>query len=148
MKKKLCKLPKRKEYELHKIVEVVRKYTEVEMVVLFGSYARGNFVEKDITYDRKRGISLQYISDFDILVVLKEKDLPNPELTERRIQARINRVKQIETPTTVIVHSEEYINEKLAQRQYFFCDLVKEGVALYDSGKVKLSPGRKLGCVP
>lgn len=58
MKTDLSHLPKRKQDELRFMTEMIRKHAAAEMIVLFGSYARNEWVE-----DR-------YV-ERDILVVLR-----------------------------------------------------------------------------
>lgn len=48
-------------------------YEEVEMVITFGSYACGNFTEDPYV---EKGVSYEYQSDFDLLVVLTYEDMP------------------------------------------------------------------------
>ncbi|MEM9869321.1 MAG: nucleotidyltransferase domain-containing protein [Bacteroidota bacterium] len=45
----------------------------MEMVITFGSYARGNFTEDPYV---EKGVSYEYQSDFDLLVVLTYEDMP------------------------------------------------------------------------
>ena len=62
-------LKRNKRAEFKKIVEIIKKHVQVEMIILFGSYARGDFVE----YDEKQvqGHIETYESDFDIIVALR-----------------------------------------------------------------------------
>ena len=48
------------------------------------------------------------------------------------------------THARVIAHDIQFVNIKLAEGRYFFRDIKKEGVTLYDSGKFKLARKRKL----
>jgi len=45
MKTNLDILPKDKQEELHRVVEIIREEFKPEMIILFGSHARGNWVE-------------------------------------------------------------------------------------------------------
>ncbi|MEO1548618.1 MAG: nucleotidyltransferase domain-containing protein, partial [Bacteroidota bacterium] len=64
-------LPKSKQDELKLLAEELSAHKLVEMVILFGSYARGNWVEDQYV---EKGITYEYRSDFDILVVLTHED--------------------------------------------------------------------------
>jgi predicted nucleotidyltransferase len=57
--------------ELKIIVSIIRnKCDDVEMIILFGSYARGDYkIKADLPNDRKSG----HASDYDILVVVGQK---------------------------------------------------------------------------
>ncbi len=72
MQTSLDHLPEEKREELRLLTETIRTVcNDVEMVVLFGSYARGDYKEEeDLDPDRKSGD----VSDYDILVVTTEKD--------------------------------------------------------------------------
>jgi predicted nucleotidyltransferase len=71
MKKSLKHLPQNKQDELQKIVSAIHKNcNDIEKIILFGSYARGDYKEvKDLQDGRRTG----HISDYDILVVTEKK---------------------------------------------------------------------------
>ena len=54
------------------------------------------------------------------------------------------RHKPIKTPVSVIYHSVGQVNYRLKEGSYFFSDIKKEGIVLYDTGKLKLERIRKL----
>lgn len=65
----LSHLPEDKQRELEEIVALLRAVTEVEMIVLFGSYARGDWKEdKDLAPKRWSG----HASDYDLLVIVAD----------------------------------------------------------------------------
>ncbi|MHC4397447.1 MAG: HEPN domain-containing protein, partial [Planctomycetota bacterium] len=71
MKKTLAHLPKHKRDELELIKDIIlEKIPDVRMIVLFGSYARGQAVEDIHTEGHTTHV---YESDFDILVTTKTK---------------------------------------------------------------------------
>lgn len=65
MKKSLNHLPKLKQQEIEKIVSVIlQNCSDIEKIILFGSYARGDYKEKkDLKADRKSG----HVSDTEII---------------------------------------------------------------------------------
>jgi predicted nucleotidyltransferase len=65
-------LPDKKQFEIDRIKDIIIDVVNPEMIILFGSYAKGKYVEHK--YNSK-GITFEYISDYDFLVVTKE----NPE---------------------------------------------------------------------
>ena len=70
MKTSLTHLPQKKRTELNLIAETIRQITSPEMIILYGSYARGDYkVQADLAPDRRSG----HISDYDILVVTPDK---------------------------------------------------------------------------
>jgi predicted nucleotidyltransferase len=69
MKKSLAHLPKHKRDELKLVTDIILdECPTVLMIVLFGSYARGDWVED--TYVENH-ITYEYASDFDILVIVR-----------------------------------------------------------------------------
>jgi predicted nucleotidyltransferase len=61
MKNALTHLPAEKRQELKAIMAAIHAHPDVEMLILFGSYARGNWVED--VYEEE-GIRYHYQSDF------------------------------------------------------------------------------------
>lgn len=107
-----------------------------DFVILFGSYARGNWVEDRYAED---GITYEYKSDYDILVLTETK--LNQELSDKwRETERL--VKEMSTSASVnlIHHSYGYVKNELSYGSYFFTDVVKEGVLLFDNGRNGLTP--------
>lgn len=141
MTKLLQHLPIEKQKELKKITQLICKYSEVGMVILFGSYARGDWVEEYEEDD----IHFKYQSDFDLLIIISDicKDFEQRKL-EQAILKSINNSKTIHTPVSILVHDINFINCRLKKAQYFFSDIKKEGITLYDSGKFKLEESIEL----
>ncbi len=141
MKKSLAHLPQYKREELNLIVKIIRKqFPTSHMIILFGSYARGEWVEDTYTQDH---ITYEYISDFDILVLPRLKKTAENRRKQNSVDDLILQHKAIKTPVSVIYHSVGQINYKLKEGRYFFSDIKKEGILLYDSGQMKLERIRK-----
>jgi predicted nucleotidyltransferase len=66
MKTDLDHLPLAKREPIQRVVEIVRDGAAVEMVVLFGSYARGDWVDDPVN---------AYFSDYDFLAVVATEEL-------------------------------------------------------------------------
>ena len=105
------------------------------MIILFGSYARGDWVEDTYTQGH---ITYEYISDFDILVLTRLKKTANNFSKQNSVDDLILQHKAIKTPVSVIYHSIGQVNDRLKEGRYFFADIKKEGILLYDTGKLKL----------
>jgi uncharacterized protein len=141
MKRSLSHLPKYKREELKKITSIIKENADVEMITLFGSYARGSWVE-DIY--KEGHITYEYKSDYDILVVAKEHGLVRKLGLWDKIESIIRRSGTIRTRVALIVHDMKEVNKALSRGQYFFTDIKKEGVLLYDSKRFELAQARKL----
>lgn len=137
MKKSLKHLPQNKQEELNKIVAAIQKTCkDVEKVILFGSYARGDYKEKkDLKPQQKTG----HISDYDVLVVTEKK-----KSTDDFVSWSGAEKLKLSAPVRVIAHDIESLNIGLAEGQYLLTDIKKEGFYLYDSKKYKLANKRKL----
>ena len=119
MKSSLSHLPKTKQDQILKVVEIIKAVATPQKIILFGSYAKGNFVEHK--YVAGDGIIYEYISDYDFLVVMKDSPVKAYELDEEIT----SRAEKIGPPVNVEIHDIEYINEGLSFGQYFFTDIVK-----------------------
>jgi predicted nucleotidyltransferase/HEPN domain-containing protein len=141
MKKSLAHLPKYKRDELKRVKEIILdECPTVLMIILFGSHARGDWVEDRHVED---GVLHEYMSDFDIMVVVRSNRIVNSRDTWRRAETRARRFPN-RTWTNLIVESIETVNNALARGHYFYTDIKKEGILLYDTGEFKLARQRRL----
>ncbi len=128
-------LPPHKQQELKEIVAAIRARHDVEMIILFGSHARGDWVEDEYEEDH---ITYEYRSDYDILIITADKD------SERDVSYDSDLKHDLEpggtgTRINYIVHTIQHVNQMLAERRFFFMDILKEGYLLHDSGRFKLA---------
>ncbi len=141
MKATIDHLPESKQAELQRIVDIVREHcNDVEMIILFGSYARGDYkVAEDLKPNRRSG----HVSDYDILTVCGDKQT----VEDHDLWARIEKAceqSNFSAHARIIVHDIQALNIKLAEGQYFFSDIRKEGCLLFDAGNVRLAEQREL----
>lgn len=141
VKTTLDHLPQSKQEELILLTELLSAFKEVEMVILFGSYARENWTEDQYI---EKGITYEYRSDFDILVVLTHEDLKQKFRIEDKVKAGLTNTGKVKTPVSLIFHGIKYLNKALTAGNYFFKDIKEEGRLLYDSEKFKLAFPKKL----
>ncbi|MFC1677173.1 HEPN domain-containing protein [Planctomycetota bacterium] len=140
MKKSLAHLPPRKIEEIEHIARIIRKESKyAEMIILFGSFARGDWVEDVYVEDNT---TYEYRSDYDILVITDLRKMADKYSVWDEIARKAGRLP-IRNHVTIIAHEIEYVNAQLAKSQYFFSDIIKEGIMLYDSGKLKLAQSRE-----
>lgn len=136
MKTSLSHLPQNKQDQLRALTQIVLDKVAAEMIILFGSYARGDWVED---YQEK----YEYVSDFDILIVTKDKNSAKQVKKSRELEEELMANEEI-TRTSIIYHSIGFVNDKIERNYYFFVDILKEGVMLFDSGKFTLSEPKDL----
>jgi HEPN domain-containing protein/predicted nucleotidyltransferase len=138
MKTSLSHLPENKQYEIRRIVDTILEVVKPEKIILFGSYAKGTYVED--RYQTKDGTINEYISDYDFLVVTKD----NSDKTSTQESMILDRVDRYEPPVNLEIHEIDYINEGLGWGQYFFMDIVSEGILLHDTKAVEFVKPRVL----
>jgi predicted nucleotidyltransferase len=134
MKTALDHLPEQKQLEIQRVIEIIREEIDLEMLILFGSYARGDWVE-DLDPET---LQYRYQSDFDLLVVTEtpyqaDRIEQNNQLS-RRLAKTIHR-----TPISLIAEDIQFVNCRLRKSQYFYIDILREGILLYDSEKYQLA---------
>lgn len=132
-------LPSHKQRELTTLTNFLKEFKEVEMVILFGSYARNTWVEDRYV---EKGILYEYKSDFDILVVTSKDDIYRSFKIEGKVDKELK--DKVGTPLSLIFHSANEVNRSLTWGSYFFCDIKKEGIRLYDSEKYSLKDPKEL----
>ncbi|PVX27894.1 HEPN domain-containing protein, partial [Sphingomonas pokkalii] len=99
------------------------------------SYARGGWVDEPHT-------AKGYQSDFDLLVIVNKDKLTDRVEFWATAEDRLNRelaiTKTLCTPVNFIVHTLQEVNDGLAHGRYFFMDVARDGIALYESDPSEL----------
>src|SRR5690606_3654376 len=129
-------LPSHKLKEIEAIKQVIVDFVDPDMIILYGSYARGEY--KDQVYI-KDGIRYFYISDYDLIVVTNKTDVKEYELAnelEKRIKARPD--------INFFMYDIEYVNKELKTGNFFFVPVYYQGVLLHDNGKSQLTEPQPL----
>jgi predicted nucleotidyltransferase/HEPN domain-containing protein len=142
MKKSLSHLPVGRRDELRIVVKLITGMIDAEFIILFGSYARGNWVED--VYVGEDGTTYEYKSDYDLLVVVE--DLPKYEYKgyREKIRSKAKRHLGCTTRLSIIMHSVAEVKEALKDGRYFFADIKKEGILLHSSNRFRLPAAKKL----
>jgi predicted nucleotidyltransferase/HEPN domain-containing protein len=150
MRTDLDHLPPAKQRELERVVQIVfeefgdakaiataewKKQARILKVILYGSYARGGWVDEPHT-------AKGYQSDFDLLVIVNNEKLTDRVEFWSSAEDRLNRElaisKTLRTPVNFIVHTLQEVNDGLAHGRYFFMDIARDGIALYQSDDTEL----------
>ncbi|MVZ63799.1 HEPN domain-containing protein [Sphingobacterium humi] len=133
----LSHLPVDKQKDILEIVEIIKEIALPEKVILFGSFARGDWVDDEYVED---GATYSYRSDYDFLIVTQ-----GLKLKEFEIRNRIeNRTRRYKHPVNPLVHELEHINYGLERGQYFFKSIIEDGIILFDSKKTLFVKPRSL----
>lgn len=134
-------IPKYKKEELKKLSALISGIDQVEMLILFGSYAKGDWVEDSYI---ENDTIYEYRSDFDLLVVLRHENFKLKLKVEEQVKGQLIETGEVATPVSMIFHGIKQLNQALSIGNYFFKDIKEEGVVLYESGKYKLASPNKL----
>jgi predicted nucleotidyltransferase/HEPN domain-containing protein len=162
MRTELDHLPPAKQRELERVVQILfeefdektalatqdwKRKGRIQKIILYGSYARGNWVDEPHT-------AKGYQSDFDLLIVVNDDRLTDRveywAKADERLIRELSITKTLRTPVNFIVHTLAEVNDGLAHGRYFFIDVAKEGIALYQSDDTELhepkpkTPGQAL----
>ncbi|QUD89846.1 HEPN domain-containing protein [Phenylobacterium montanum] len=143
MKTELDHLPEAKRRELQRVVEILfaefqgaialgtqahKKQGRILKVILYGSYARGDWVDDPVG---------GYKSDYDLLVVVNHDRLTDMVEYWAKAEDHLMREMAIDhrltAPVSLIVHTLSDVNAQLKRGRPFFVDIVRDGIALYDA---------------
>jgi uncharacterized protein len=147
-------LPDTKRRELEHVVKVLfdafgdatktkqsdkRKAGRILKVILFGSYARGDWIE-----DRLSG----YRSDYDILIVVSGHELTDLQeywsVADDTFVREYTLTHELKTPVSFIVHSLQDVNDQLARGRPFFSDIARDGIMLFEAEGHPLAKAKPL----
>jgi predicted nucleotidyltransferase/HEPN domain-containing protein len=151
MKSDIDHLPPHKQRELERVVEIIfeefedalalatqgwKKKGRISKIILYGSYARGGWVDEPHT-------AKGYQSDYDLLIIVNDKRLTDradywSKLDDRLIR-ELSVTKTLRTPVNFIVHSLDEVNGGLREGRYFFMDVARDGIALYEAEDSELA---------
>jgi predicted nucleotidyltransferase len=92
-------------------------------IILFGSYARSDWVDEP-----ENG----YQSDFDLLIIVSHEDLTDIADHWYIAEDRILRDPAIGRTVNIIVHTMQDVNQALRRGEYFWVDIIRDGIALYE----------------
>lgn len=141
MRSDLDHLPERQQRELERVRDILlagfeaakngggggtqtwRRGGQVYKIILFGSYARTDWVDEP-----ENG----YLSDFDLLIVVNHEKLTNIADYWWNSEDQILRDPTIGRTVNLIVHDLQEVNDALRRGEYFWTDIVRDGIALYE----------------
>ncbi len=150
MRTDLDHLPPAKQRELERVVRILfeqfgdataiatsdwKKQARILKVILYGSYARGGWVDEPHT-------AKGYQSDFDLLIIVNHEKLTDRvefwSSAEDKLNQELAITRTVRTPVNFIVHTQQEVNAGLLEGRYFFIDIANDGIALYQSDDTDL----------
>ena len=143
MRNDIDHLPGQKQQELQAAVRILfeeftaaignttapwKKQGRILKVILYGSYARGDWVDDPVG---------GYKSDYDLLVVVNDERLTDVveywATADDRLMREMTITQTLSAPVSFIVHSLKDVNKQLEQGRSFFTDIAGQGIALYEA---------------
>lgn len=100
-----------------------RKHGKILKIILFGSYARSDWVDEP-----ENG----YLSDFDLLIVVSNEKLTDIADYWYVAEDKILHDTAIGRTVNIIVHDLAEVNAAIGRGEYFWTDIVRDGVVLYE----------------
>mgnify|MGYP000987967517 FL=1 len=138
MKSEIDHLPAKQQGELGRITQLLmeefahsieratmewKRNGKILKIILFGSYARSDWVDEP-----ENG----YQSDYDLLVIVSHEDLTDIADHWYIAEDRILRDPAIGRTVNIIVHTMQDVNQALRRGEYFWVDIIRDGIALYE----------------
>ena len=138
MKTSLDHLPAAKQRELEHIKNVLmrefeaaiaggtqdwRRNGKIFKLILFGSFSRTDWVDEP-----QNG----YQSDWDLLIIVNHEKLTDIADYWFVAEDKLLRDPEVGRPVNIIVHTTSEVDAALSRGRYFWVDIIREGVALYE----------------
>jgi uncharacterized protein len=112
-----------------------KKNGKVRALILFGSYSRDDWVDAPET---------GYVSDYDLLIIVSHPDLTDIADYWYVAEDKILRDPTIGRPVNLIIHTLDEVNQGLTRGEYFWRDIARDGIALYELPDVALATPKPL----
>ncbi len=145
MKRTIRFLPPRKRQDLQQLAELIRENVkQVEMIILFGSYAKNKYVDYDQRVEF--GTPTYYMSDYDIVILTRKPIGAIESSLYEKIKDSFfeNKNRPFHTHPQFVNYGIDDFNYALSKAHYFETEIKRDGVILYDSGAYKLARRRRL----
>ena len=136
MRTDLDHLPADKQRELEHVVDVLaagfaaataggtqpwRRNGQILKVALFGSFARGDWVDEPET---------GYQSDWDLLIIVSHEKLTDIAEFWYAAEDRLLHDPAVKRTVNIIVHTLAEVNQALTRGEYFWAEIIRDGVML------------------
>ena len=103
---------------------------DVAMIWLYGSYARGDYIDEWHVLDD--GMISEYRSDVDVLVVIHGEVTDAISDKMPCVLMTLQDQEELSAPLHCIYESAARFNNALSRGEYFYQDVITEGMLLYD----------------
>ncbi|MFN7166764.1 MAG: HEPN domain-containing protein [Pannonibacter sp.] len=142
MKTSLDHLSPRRQAELAHIREIILEELQAKIasagsarsgrykllkLILFGSFAKGTWFD-----DKHSGRA----SDFDLLVIVSHRELTDMSAFWEEVEERLFTDPLVKRDVSLIVHTLPDVNRQLKDGQYFFSEIVNQGILLFEDSEL------------
>lgn len=141
MQTSLDHLPPARQAEFARIQEVILEELETRIradgkarakryrllkLVLFGSFAKGTWFE-----DSRSGRA----SDVDLLAIVSHEALTEMSAFWDEVEDRLYTEPLVKRDVSIIVHTLQDVNRQLKDGQYFFSEIIQQGILIYEESE-------------
>jgi len=141
LQSRIEKLPRRAQRDIERAAQILREEFaqaaargeaerrrggQILKIILFGSYSKGKQIVDPVG---------RYFSDYDLLVVVDDEELTDAARYWRRGEDRIVDMlteRGWPQPLSLIIHTLDDVNHHLSRGRYFWLDLVRDGIVLFE----------------
>lgn len=113
----------------------------IAKIVLYGSHARGDWVDEHHTHVGKH-------SDWDLIVIVKDERLTDRVRYWSNVTERLYReyrfTHRLRSPAHFFVYTMDQINASLASGRYFFLDFLRDGIVLHETDNAEFAEPKQL----
>jgi plasmid stabilization system protein ParE/predicted nucleotidyltransferase/HEPN domain-containing protein len=151
LRARVSKLPRHAQRDIERAVQILReefvqatagskadhlRNGRILKIILFGSYAKGKQVVDPVG---------RYFSDYDLLVIVDHEDLTDAAKYWDKAEDRLVDMlaeRGWPQPLTLIIHTLDDVNHQIRRGRYFWADLARNGIALFEEAGYPLEqPG-------
>lgn len=120
--------------DINIIIKDVAEACKYKLIILYGSHARGEQIDESKASQGKK-------SDYDILVVLSS----NLKVVRKRTRIFLKKqFEEVSKTVSCVVESIDTLNHNLRESQYFYSDIINDGILLSKKGNLKLGTPQDL----
>lgn len=156
MRRSMEHVPATERSELERIIQMIleefqdvvslaqrewRTTGSITKVVLYGSHARGDWLDEHHTHVGRH-------SDWDLIVLVNDERLTDRVRYWGGVSERLHRenryTHRLRSPVQYFVYTIEQINASLASGRYFFIDIVRDGIIVYETDDAEFASPKPL----
>ncbi len=145
MKRSTRFLPPDKRQDLQQLTALITEHIKnVEMIILFGSYAKNKYVDYDQRIEF--GTPTYYMSDYDIAILTRKPIGAIEYSLYEKIKDKFfeHKNRPFHTHPQFVNYGIDDFNYAISKAHYFETEIKRDGVILFDAGEYKLARRQKL----